>query len=575
MSSKSTYEYYKDDLTKISPIRAIAESIFNEQNDSGHIFELKPKELYELACEQPGVTVTDMPMHPASAKFLGLDPGAKVINDNHGKIVGRDASARRFYDRSTTAEKNTWEGIVREAAFEMHNYELITATGVIGVDKDMMIKARIVAPASDAANMFFWNANFTPMDAVKEAYESSRELPVQDILVVCYPEWKSPDPQFKVGCVIVDAPHNVIFVLGLRYFGERKKGTLTLAWTSGMRLGVVASHGGIKEIDFSECEAPANKAGKQIIAFYGLSGSGKSSHTNALDNDGSLPKGIKRKIAHDDAFQIDCENSMCYVWEPSLFDKTDQRNFDHPDWEYCIGTQNQTIMDVDNKRLVCALDTRNRNGRAIFSRDLLGEVVNRIPFPNSICWLMKDSTLPPITKLANTDLAVAMGATLMTKRSAAENVPLEMMNKLVFEPYANPFRVYELYKDCEGFNKVFEFGAKAYVFNSGGFWNTSDTDLKKIPLKLSLRLQTALLLDEIEWVDWPLIPGAQVPSAKSIDAIWPEYSKTYDVNNVANAKEYLELLKDRFAQRREFLKKEVAERPDIMERLVKILVVKD
>jgi phosphoenolpyruvate carboxykinase (ATP) len=46
-----------------------------------------------------------------------------------------------------------------------------------------------------------------------------------------------------------------------------------------------------------------------------------------------------------------------------------------------------------------------------------------------------------------------MGAALMTQRNRAENVAEDELNKLVFEPFANPFRVYELYRDVEAFVK--------------------------------------------------------------------------------------------------------------------------
>ena len=118
---------------------------------------------------------------------------------------------------------------------------------------------------------------------------------------------------------------------------------------------------------------------------------------------------------------------------------------------------------------------------------------------------MKDSTLPPILKLTSSPLATAMGATLMTKRTAAENVAESEMDKLVFEPFANPFRVYELYKDCQGFMKVLEAGADCYCFNSGEFWG-GDKSID-IPLQVSLRLNTAILCDELEWEEWEILQG--------------------------------------------------------------------
>ena len=97
------------------------------------------------------------------------------------------------------------------------------------------------------------------------------------------------------------------------------------------------------------------------------------------------------------------------------------------------------------------LDIRNSNGRALLDRDLLVNHVNTCSFPKALIWLMKDSVLPPVIKITDKYLAVALGAALMTQRNRAENVTEEELKKLVFEPFANPFRVYELYKDLSHF----------------------------------------------------------------------------------------------------------------------------
>ena len=485
------------------------------------------------------------------------------------------AQARKFYDRCDANAKKKLEQMACEAVFQMQKRPLILAESIIGLDPDLMIKARIVAPKSDANSVWNWLHNFTPYELVSETYEKSRPLPLQDILVITDPEWTSPNPEYQEGIVIVDPYENVIFILGMRYFGERKKGTLTLAWTSGMRIGQVACHGGIKEIDFTQCRDPRyHVLGKRSVAFFGLSGSGKSSHTNSHDNAGTLPDGFKRCILHDDAFQIDLENKICRAWEPTLFDKTDCRDLEHPDWQYCISSQNNGLIEIDGKVRILAMDIRNQNGRCIFDRDMLGHstYVNRCGFPHAICWLMKDETLPPLLKFENTDLAIAMGATLMTKRTAAENVPLEEMKKLIFEPFANPFRVYELYKDCEGFEKVILHGASCYCFNSGGFWGGASRPFVKIPLKLSLRLNTAILCDELQWEPWPMLKGALVPTAASIDPLWPDYSKTYETDHLPDREAYLELFRDRFQQRRDSLKNsDVKEKPQLWEGLLSAL----
>lgn len=574
MASNPSWKHYKK-LSEMSRLRAIAESLFNNRNDGTGPRVVTPSEAYALACKLPWISVTDLPMDRGTIKRLGLPDGAKVINDNNGATVGRSADARIFYNRASKPEKDKLEALLREAVYQMQRKEpLIIAEAVVGLSPELMIKARMIAPESDANNVFHWLANFNPLSSVPD-YDRSRPLPIQDILFVSCPDWSSSDPRWAKGCVAVDEEHMTIFNLGMRYFGERKKGTLTMAWTAGMRMGMVAAHAGIKEIDFSRVPE-FKERGKQVVAFYGLSGSGKSAHTNALDNAGTLPRGFRRRIAHDDAFQIDYKNKICYVWEPSLYDKTDGRELDHPDWRYCITTQNMLVAECDGRLLPYGRDTRNNNGRALFSRELLGKTTDTIGFPNAIGWLMKDSTLPPLARITNPHLAVAMGATLMTKRTAAENVSAEEMRKLVFVPFANPFRVYPLYEDCLGYAEVFKSGCQCHVWSGGGggMWNGADDNLKKVPLQTSLTLQTAILEGTLDWEDWELVPGMQIPTQASVDAILPGYYDMYNPRTVPNPEECINTLKDRFRQRRDFLAaSDIAERPDLLELLTESLKV--
>jgi phosphoenolpyruvate carboxykinase (ATP) len=442
-----------------------------------------------------------------------------------------------------------------------------------------MIKATYVTTTTDASNVFNWLCNFAPLELMEEEYKKSKPLPILDVIIVAFNEWTCDDPYYhNVGAPqigLVDETQNVIFNLGMRYFGERKKGTLTLAWTSGMRLGMAACHGGIKEIDFSGCADKYKNLGKKSIAFYGLSGTGKSSHTNSIDNGDTLPAGFEKYCLHDDAFQIDTDEKVCRVWEPALFDKTDSRDLDNPDWKYLIALMNHAMIERNGKLLPLGLDVRQANGRALLDRDLLGNWVNRCSFPEALTWLMKDTTLPPIHKYKDKYLAVAMGAALITKRSRAENVTEEDLKKLVFEPFANPFRVYELYKDVESFIKVLETGADCYTFNSAGFWKSSDDDLDDVKLQTSLTLQTGILMEQLEWEDWDMLPGAMIPTKESVEKILPGYYERYHPNNRENMHEYVALLKDRFEQRREYLKSsDVATKPELLEKLVNALQIK-
>ncbi len=574
MASKSSAEYYSN-LKEMSTIRAIAETLIN--NDK--VRKVTLAEVYEIAKKQPGVSVTDMPIYPDYAKKHGLPEGAKVLNDCHGKIVGRTAKARRFYNRLNESQKAKVEGDFREAVYQMQHYPLLKAEAVIGLDNDLMIKAIFVAPETDAVNMFNWLLNFAPYEQIAEKYEKSTPLPILDIILVAFNEWTCDDPFYNnVGApqlALVDEVNNVNICLGMRYFGERKKNTLTLAWTAGMKLGMAACHAGIKEIDFTTCEdSKYHELGKRSIAFYGLSGTGKSSHTNSADNGGTMPKGFSKVVLHDDAFQIDLKNKVCRVWEPTLFDKTDSREVGHPDWKYCLSLMNHMQLNIGNKNWPVGLDIRNSNGRALLDRDLLGSHVDRCSFPKALIWLMKDTVLPPVIKVKDRYLAIALGAALMTQRNRAENVPEEELKKLVFEPFANPFRVYELYKDVEAFLNVMESGAEIYSFNSKGYWKESDEVLEKIPLQTSLTLQTAILTDQLQWEEWKTVPGAMIPTKDSIDKLLPDYYDRYNPNTRGNAEEYIHTLMDRFQQRMDFLKEsDVKDKPELLKELISSLKV--
>ncbi|MCB5247403.1 MAG: phosphoenolpyruvate carboxykinase (ATP) [Candidatus Cloacimonetes bacterium] len=574
MASKSSAEYYGS-LKEMSPIRAIAETLMN----SHKVRKIDIREAYEMAKNQPGVTVTDLPVYPEFIKLHNLPTDAMVLDDCHGNILGRTAKARRFYHRLDASKKNKLEGDFREAVWQMQHYPLVKAEAVLGLDKDLMLKATFITTESDIANVYNWLVNFAPYEQLREQYEASPKLPIQDIIIVAFNEWTCDDPFYNnVGApqlALVDEKHNVIVNLGMRYFGERKKGTLTLAWTSGIRIGMAACHGGIKELDFGTCDDPRfHELGKRSIAFYGLSGTGKSSHTNSHDNAGTMPAGVSKVVLHDDAFQIDLENKICRVWEPTLFDKTDSRPPDHPDWKYTLAVMNHAIVELDGKRLPIGQDARNQNGRALLDRALLGNYVNRCAFPKALVWLMKDSVLPPILKLEDKHLAIAMGAALMTQRNRAENVTEEDLKKLVFEPFANPFRVYELHRDVEAFIHVADNGADFYCFNSRGYWKESDEVLEAIPLKTSLTLQTAILLDQLEWEPWSVLPGAMIPTRASVEKILPGYYDRYDPAKRGNLDKYRELLHDRFQQRRDFLLgSDLQEKPELQKLVVDALTL--
>ena len=486
-------------------------------------------ELYSLAIKQPEVVVTSHPMY--KPEQFNLPKDAKVLVSNDGGIVGRTARVREM-----GKDKDKYLGLLGEAIYNFNRRPGLWLEGTVGLHPDFIVKAHLLSPETDAKNMLDWGINFSPwMKPWSDLYKESRMLDEPDILVFADPEWLHPD--FPNGLVIIDEAQNCIAILGLRYFGERKKGTLTLAWTIGVRQNMVACHGGIKKI-----------GNKPPIAVFGLSGSGKSSITNSLDHEGTLKKNEKVTVIHDDAFLIDLENNFTIALEPSLFDKTDAVTFDDPIIKYFYSAQNvgTTILPDGKRKIVCE-DIRNDNGRCIKSRGMF----NHADFcerPGKVIWLQKDTSLPPICKINSVGLAVAMGASLSTMRAkGVENVDPKELERLVIEPFANPFRVHPLMVDCLQFKKLFKLGTECYIMNTHAFGLPGS--LINIPKELSLKIVTELVRGNIDWREWKAFEGLLLPKNGS-ELFGADYDKKY---KPTRASEYLSYLRDRMQDRITYL----------------------
>jgi phosphoenolpyruvate carboxykinase (ATP) len=258
-----------------------------------------------------------------------------------------------------------------------------------------------------------------------------------------------------------DPDNNCAAILGMRYFGEHKKGTLTLAWGIANRHGYAACHGGQKRYNLAD-------GSKFVVGVFGLSGSGKSTITHAKHNNK-----YDITVLHDDAFIISVEDGSSVALEPAYFDKTQDYPMDNPDNKFLLTVQNVGVtMDEEGKSVLVTEDIRNGNGRAVKSILWSENRENKFSEPaNAIIWLMRDPTLPPVMKVTDPILASTMGATLATKRTSAERLEKGVdPDALIVEPYANPFRTYRLENDYQVFKQLFkESGVDCYILNTGGF----------------------------------------------------------------------------------------------------------
>lgn len=493
MSTKSHYKRSEIGPGKpgFSKTRSIIEAPFYGNNVT-KVTTLK--EAYKLAKNSPGTIVTDMPVY--RGEEFGLDPDAKVLLFNDGSITGRYAPARRITGKEGTNTEKL-DKIIMDAVYDTRWKKLYHAEVVIGLDPEFMVKAHLLIPEGEENLLYSWMLNFQYMsEYYTKMFKDS--VPVgggneADVYIFSDPQWKGcpdqPDVCDPKCLCYFNTETNCAAILGMRYFGEHKKGTLTLAWAIANRNGYASCHGGQKEYTLDD-------GSKYVAAVFGLSGSGKSTLTHAK-HDGRYPA---IKVLHDDAFIINTDTCASVALEPTYFDKTADYPCDSEDNKYLLTVQNcSATVDEDGKVVIVTEDIRNGNGRAIKSKLWSPNRVDKIDSPvNAIFWIMKDPTIPPVVRLKGASLASVMGATLATKRSSAERLKEGVdPNALVVEPYANPFRTYPLVNDYEKFKKlVADKNVDCFIINTGEFMG------KKVQKEDTLGVLEAVVEGKADFKKW-------------------------------------------------------------------------
>ncbi len=287
----------------------------------------------------------------------------------------------------------------------------------------------------------------------------------------------------------------------MRYFGEHKKGTLTLGWCAAARNGYASCHGGLKRYNL-----PDNK--KYSVAVFGLSGSGKSTITHAKhDNKYDVT------VLHDDAFIINVQEKYSIALEPAYFDKTQDYPMGCEDNKFLITVQNNGVVADENENSLSsakmsetATDEQSSQnyGRQTGLTGLTSQSMQYLAHagPN----------IPPVLKLKGSSLGSAMGATLATKRTSAERLAEGVdPNALVVEPYANPFRTYPLEMDYTRFKQLIEDGVDCYILNTGTFMG------KKVQPKHTLGIIEAIVEAKASFKQWANFSDIEIMDIEDFD----------------------------------------------------------
>ena len=522
----STLDFLTDEniTGKISRLRTTIETACYGNNVKSILTLI---EAYEMARHSPGtIELTGMPIYQPMGQGLPINSNVLLFND--GAVVGRCAAARKIAGEPGV-DQEIYSSLVREAIFNTRKRTIYHTEAIIGLEKDFMVKTHLLIPEGHENILYNWLLNFQYLNNIySEMYRDSRPFQEGDIFIFSDPDWCHPD--HPLGLTYFDPNNNCAALLGMRYFGEFKKGTLTLAWGTAVRNGFASCHGGLKRYNLSHTEDMGEDF---VVAVFGLSGSGKSTITHS-DHD----QRYDITVLHDDAFIINIKEKYAIALEPSYFDKTADYPMGCPDNKFILTVQNNGAMKMKDGRLgLLSEDIRNGNGRAIKSKLWSATRVDRIDEKiNAIFWLMKDPTLPPVLKLTDTSLGAAMGATLATKRTSAERLaPGVDPEALVIEPYANPFRTYPLGLDYEKFKGLLDTGVDCYILNTGDFMG------KKVTKEITLDII------------------AQIVERKSCFSKWGNFSAIHIMeiegfHSDPRDKAYNEKLMARFLDRRDYVK---------------------
>ncbi len=514
----ATIEYFKskDILTRV---RTTVETAFYGNN----VVKISsPAEMYNLAKNSPGTIVTDMPIY--RPEELGLPQGATVLLFNDGEVTGRFAAARRIAGEPGV-DVNNLAGKVREAVYNTRYRKLYHCQAYAGLHEDFMVKLHLLIPENHENIALSWMLNFQYInDFYYKMYQNSRQLNEGDVYIFSDPDWRHPE--HPGGLAFFDPENNVAAILGMRYFGEHKKGTLTLVWGIANRNGYASCHGGMKRYNLDNGRS-------YVVSVFGLSGSGKSTITHAKhDNKYDVT------VLHDDAFIINTEDGSSIALEPAYFDKTQDYPMGSEDNKYILTAQNTgATLDENGKVVLVTEDIRNGNGRAVKSKLWSPNRVDKFEEKtDAVFWLMKDPTLPPVVKVKGAALGSAMGATLATKRTTAERLAEGVdPNALVVEPYANPFRTYPLSEDYKKFKALFEEGIDCYILNTGAFMG------KDIGPKITLGIIEAIVEGTAEFKQWANFSDLEI---MEIEGYVPDF----------NDSEYKNQFETRMKDRVEFIK---------------------
>lgn len=553
-------------------LRAAAETLHCSRHIHHHP---DMNELYDLSIAQPTCLESDIPM--ADPDFVGLTGGRdRVLVHYSGQDTARSAWARECMPLAkdyplTLSQKKQKERIersVREANFSLMQEDLLHTEVYFGKNKDFMGRIHLLVPKKYAKLAYDLNLNFIRKTPEQDLlYSVSKQLPFPDLWIVCDPDWQpkatgASAKDNKRLQMLLDLEGCTSYLLGARYFGEVKKACLTMIWHAALSHGIgMPIHGSSKTLHI---EVPNNDYNEPFTFLtLGLSGTGKSTvgssqHTDLLD-----PDNEPVRLGNDDAIVIlyDPSDPMsaCVGLEEGCYNKSNDYDESSPMLATIQSAENVLIRrDREGNHVLTHEDAYAGNGRVQTARHRLPGTTKELdtPHPDCVALLMRDEVLPPVLRVIDPSLFIGMYMSLASRTTNAENVPIEQIGRLRIVPGANPFNTWGFPEETRALEQLIEHATfEGLVLNTGGFFsgNIQGEEPRAIPKELTLSIYPKLAKNQIQWQDWHMFPGLQIPDPKCFEDIYSDFSKHFHPLYIRDKKGYRQLLFQRLKERIHFL----------------------
>ena len=479
---------------------------------------------------------------------MGMN-GATIVDT--GAYTGRSPKDKYFVEENTSKE-NLWWGPVNSPVSEEIFNELLEKVlnyynssqsktyifdGFAGADKENRLPLRVVAKRAWQSH-FCHNMFINPTE--DELNNFSPEFTIINASEVKNVDFEAHGLNSET-FVIFNLEKKIAIIGGTEYGGEMKKGIFSVLHYYLPLKGILSMH----------CSANVSEDGENTALFFGLSGTGKT--TLSTDPNRPLIGDDEHGWSDNGVFNFE---GGCYAKVINLSAE------DEPDIYNAIrhGAMLENVVYDENRNIDFTDSAKTENTRVSYplehiENSLFAQGKDSISgHPRTIIFLTCDAygILPPVSKLTTEQAMYHFISGYTAKVAGTERGVTEPT--ATFSPCyggpcltLHPLRYAELLKD-----KIEEHDVKVYLVNTGWNGGSAQSGAKRISIKNTRAMISAILNGSIEHSEYETDPvfGLSIPT--SLDGVdshvlnpresW-DYKVEYDNNAIKLAEQFIDNFK--------------------------------